>query len=58
VPRDGSEIERAPFARADASLTALPATSIFQAEFPTLDDLITKHYGQNEGEQDSAATSR
>jgi hypothetical protein len=49
-----------PFARADAdtSLTALAATSIFQAELPSLDDLILKHYGQTEGEQDSAETSR
>jgi hypothetical protein len=29
-----------------------------QSEFPPLRDLILKHYGQTEGEQDSAETSR
>jgi hypothetical protein len=39
-------------------LTASLATSIFHPDFALLDDLILKHYGQTEGEQDSAETSR
>jgi hypothetical protein len=41
------------FGGAVASLTPLRALSIFQAQFPLLDNMNSKHYGQIEGEPES-----